>query len=201
MPTQDYKGQNVTPLYGTHFMQTINGNTFIGNQLPAGAAPALWSATTQQCGILNAAGSGVFVVPIRVTATYVSGTGIVDGLCLSYVPNAGPIATGSPAVTAATTIAPVSGRINGPASRVTFMSAGITTAAPTRLMNLGLQTEVGATLAAVAGTTLRYDFDGSLAIPPGYAVFVAADITGITAVYSFTIIWAEIPVFVADLDW
>jgi hypothetical protein len=197
---KDYKGQSVSPINGAYFGHAINGNVYIGNQLPAGVAPPLWSATTQQCGVLNPVGSGKFLVPIRITSTYVSGQGIVDGLCLSYVAT-DSVASGTAGVTASTNITPVSGRINGGISRMTFMSVGITTAAPTRLMNLGLQTEVGATLAAVAGTVLRYDFDGVLAVPPGFAIFIAADITGITAVYSHTIIWAEVPVAVADLGW
>jgi hypothetical protein len=197
---QNNKGEVYTPLYGTHFAQTLNNAVFAGNQLPAGAAPALWSATTQQCGVMNPSGSGVFIVPIRITATYVSGTGIVDGLCLGQVPGCGAGVTAG-GVTAATTTTPVPLRLDGPAAKGIFLSAAITCTAPTRVQNLGLQTEVGATLAAVAGTPLRYDFDGTLVIPPTYAITIGADITGITAVYSFTCIWAEIPVGVANLSW
>jgi len=196
----DPKGTSVSQVNGKYFAQAISGNVFIGNQLPAGVAPPLWSSTTQQCGVMNPAGSGKYVVPITVSATYVSGTGIVDGICLGYLPGCGAGVTAG-GVTVATLITPVPAKLDGGPAVAKFMSAGITCTAPTRLMNLGICTEVGATTAAVAGTSLKYDFDGVVVVPPGYAIFVAADITGITAVYSFTVIWAEVPVTTANLGW
>lgn len=197
---KDNKGTSVSLLYGQHFAQAVNGNVFIGNQLPAGVAPALWSATTQQCGVMNPAGSGKFLVPLRVTGTYVSGTGIVDGLCLAFVPGCGAGVTAG-GVTAATTIASVPSLLGGSAGKMVFMSAGITCTAPTRLVSLGQNTEVGATVAAVTNTPLIYDFDGMIIVPPTYALIIAADITGITAVYSFSIIWAEVLVDVVNVGW
>jgi hypothetical protein len=197
---QDYKGRSTTSLYGKYFAQALNGNVFIGNQLPAGAAPALWSATTQQCGLMNPSGSGVYIVPIRLTAHYVSGQGIIDGICLGQVPGCGTGVTAG-GVTAATVITPVPAKLDGGAARGIFMSAGITCTAPTRLLNLGMISEVGATLAAVGMTLARYDFDDIIVVPPTYAITVGADITGITAVYTFTIVWAEIPVGVVNMGW
>jgi hypothetical protein len=198
---RDPKGAVSSLLYGTHFAQSVNGNVFIGNQLPAGVAPALWSATTQQCGILNPTASGVHVVPIRIQATYVSGTGIVNGICLGYNAGASNGVDAAGTVTAATFITPNPAKLGGTPAKAKFMSAGITCIAPLRLMNLGMCTEVGATTAAVAGVNLVYDFDGILTIPPNYAVYIAADITAITAVYSFTLIWAEVPVGVENVGW
>jgi hypothetical protein len=197
---RDPKGQSVSSLYPVHFAQSVNGNIFIGNQLPAGVAPALWSATTQQCGLMNPSGSGKNIIPLRLTATYVSGTGIVNGICLGYVAGCGAGVTAG-GVTAATTITPVPSKLGSTAAKGIFMSAGITCTAPVRLMNTGICTEVGATTAAVAGTQLQYDFDGIVVVPPTYAITVGADITGITAVYSFTLIWAEVPEGIDSLGW
>jgi hypothetical protein len=131
---------------------------------------------------------------MELNGAYVSGTGIVNGLCLASVANCGSgIATGSAGVTAATTIASVCANLSGTVGAGIFMSAAITTAAPVRLMNLGLNTEVGA-VSAAAERPLIYNFNGKIIVPPGSAVMVAANITGITAVYSFSLMWAELPV-------
>lgn len=198
---RDNKGQSVSLLYSENAAQSINGNIYVGNQLPAGAAPALWSATTQQCGLLNPSSSGKLIVPVRITGTYVSGTGVIDGLNLAYVPGCGAGVTAG-GVTAATTITSVPARLGGAAGQGIFMSAAITCTAPTRLVSLGLNTEVGTAPTVVsASVPLIYDFYGWLTVPPGYAIVIAADITGITAVYSFSIIWQEIPVVTGDAGW
>ena len=172
----------------------LRSKVFQGNQLPAGAAPALWSATTQQCGLFNPLGSGVNLILAELTGTYVSGTGIVNGLCLGYKTGCGAtIATAAPVITAATLIDPVALDLSGAVSVAQFMSAGITTAAPVRLMNLGLNTEVGTAPTAATERPLIYSFEGKVVVRPGTAIFIAANITGITAVYSFGLTWMEIP--------
>jgi hypothetical protein len=198
---KDPKGQSVSLLHGKYFAQAVNNNIFIGNQAPAGAAPALWSATTQQCGVLNPASSNVNIVPIRLTATYVSGTGIVNGLCLGYNAGAGNGVDAAGTVTAATFVTAIPSKLDGTAAKGKFMSAAITCIAPLRLMNLGLCTKLGAATDTNPGISMSYEFDGTVVIPPNYAVYIGADITGITAVYSFTLIWAEVPVSVKDLGW
>jgi hypothetical protein len=193
--TMGKHGEMLVSRLGPEFYNlSLRSKLFIGNQLPAGAAPALWSATTQQCGLLNPLGSGVNLVLMDLNGTYVSGTGIINGLCLAYVPNCGSgVATGSAGVTVATTITPICANLSGAVAAGVFMSAAITTAAPTRLWNLGLNTEVGAVSAATE-RSLIYNINGKIIVPPGYAIMVGANITGITSVYSFGLMWAELPV-------
>ena len=184
----------VGDLLPSKFNMNRRSKLFIGNQLPAGVAPALWSATTQQCGLFNPLGSGVNAVLVKMTATYVSGTGVVNGLALGYKTGCGAtIATAAPVITAATLITPIALNMSGATAACQFMSAGITTAAPSYLMRLGVNNMVvTAATTSIPPYLTYYDFDGDVIIPPGGAIFVGADITGITAVYAISLMWAEV---------
>lgn len=191
----DQKGTPVSQLHGKYFQQAVNGNVYVGNSAVAGAVVPIYSNTTQQYGIMNPAGSGKYLVPISVEMAYIDTTAAAGGLCIGYLKNAGSeIATGNGGVTAATTATPISMRLDGPASSMKFMSAGITTAAPSLLMPLGInQLVVTATEKGVPFDTLHYEFDGKLVVPPGNAIFLA----GVIAVLwklAPSFIWEEIPV-------
>lgn len=199
---QDKKGQSVSLLYGKNFAQTVNGNVFIGNQAAGGAVIPIYNNTTQQCGIFNPAGSGVYVVPIRINFGYVSTTGAAGSYALAYV-NQGDaqIATGSSGVTAATQTTPINAKIGGPLSRVQFMSAAITTVAPTLLMQLGVnQLVTTATDATNMANVHSYDFDGSLIVPPGVSLFVVGNIALLIKL-AISVVWAEVPAGVENAGW
>ena len=186
----------ISNLHGEHYIATDNGRLFAGNQAAAGVVLPLYSNTTQQCGIFNPLGSGVKVIPIKLNMTYVSTTGAAGGFCLGYKTGCGgSIATGSPGITAATTVTPINldlGESGG--SQVYFMSAAITTAAPAILMQLGLN-QLVITAATTSGDQWKadYKFDGYPKVAPGTAIFVAGNIATLI-IMACTLIWEEIPV-------
>lgn len=187
-------GTLTTPLHGNGYAQSVVGNTYIGNGAVAGAVIPIYSNTTQQFGIFNPAGSGVNVVLKKINIGYIDTTSAAGGECLGYLLNAGAdIATANGGVTAATTVTPISARLDGPKSRVKFMSAAITTAAPSLLMALGTNHLV---VTAADATTVPYkwdyEFDGSIIAPPNTAIFLAGIIAVLVKVAP-TFIWEEIP--------
>jgi hypothetical protein len=188
-----------SPLHSKNFQQSVAGNVYIGNAAVAGAVCPIYSNTAQKFGILNPVGSGVYVVPMAINIGYIDTTSAAGGFCIGYNTNCGAgIATGSAGVTAATTATPISARIDGPAARATFMSAGITTAAPSLLMALGLnQLVVTAADATTVPFSWRYEFNDEIVIPPGNAIYLAGIIAVLVKIAP-SFMWKEIPIARAD---
>lgn len=187
----------VSELHGKYYTQNVRGGLFIGNQASTGVAAPAVTSTTQQCGLFNPLGSGVNLSLVKLNMDYVSGTGLTAGFVLGYKTGCGAsIATGSPGITAATTATPLSARLDGAASKAVFMSAGITTAAPALLMELGIS-QLVITAATTGATTFKtdYDFDGTVIVPPGSAIFVAGAVASMVSVWGVTLIWEEVPAF------
>jgi hypothetical protein len=183
-------------IYGKYYNAAKAGRMFAGNQAAAGAVIPIYSNTTQQCGLFNPLGSGVDIIPVRLNVAYVSETGAAGGLCLGYIKNCGgSIATGSPGITAATETIPINLRFgSGPASKVKFLSSGITTAAPAVLMELDInQTVLTAATTSSPQWKAGYDFDGYPVVEPGTSIFVAGNIAVLIKVVC-TLIWIEVPV-------
>ncbi len=184
----------VSELHGKYYTQASRGNLFVGNQAAAGAVVPIYSNTTQQCGLLNPAGSGVNLVPVRLNIGYVSTTGAAGSFALGYITaGGGVIATGGKGVTAATTTTPVNCNLFGPPAKGIFMSAAITTVAPGLLMQLGINQLV--TTAADATNVFfegKYDFDGTLVVPQGGGIFFAGNIA-VLITLAASIVWEEVP--------
>lgn len=186
----------VSGLYGKYYNAVKAGRVFAGSQAAAGAIIPIYSNTTQQCGIFNPLGSGVDVVPVKLNVAYVSETGAAGGLCLGYLKNCGgTIATGSPGITVATEVTPVNlNLVSNGGAKARFMSAGITTAAPSVLMELDInQMVLTAATTSMPQWKAGYDFDGYPVINPGTAIFVAGNIAVLIKVVC-TLIWIEVPV-------
>ena len=186
----------VTELMGKYYTQAYNGNVFSARQAAAGAVVPIFSNTTQQCGLFNPLGSGKNLVPVKLNGTYVSTTAAAGGFCLGYVTNCGGgIATGSAGITAATLVTPVNLNIGaGGKPAGIFMSAAITTAAPAVLMDLGVdQLVTTAATTSLGFFPFSYDFDGTVIVPPGNAIFVAGNIAVLITMV-FNIIWVEAPI-------
>jgi hypothetical protein len=184
----------VSQLHGKHYTKTKAGNLFVGNTAVAGAVVPIYSNTTQQYGVFNPLGSGVDIVPVQLNMAYIDTTGAAGAFCLGYVKNCGAgIATGSPGITAATTVAPINLRLDGPVSKAVFMSAAVTTAAPSLLFDLGInQLVTTATDATNAFFQGKYEFDGTLVVPQGTAIFFAGHIAVLIKL-AFSLIWEEVP--------
>jgi len=186
----------VSELHGKYYTSAYNGRIFVGNQAAAGAVLPIYSGTTQQCGIFNPLGSGVNAVPIQLNITYVDTTGAAGGLCLGYLKGCGgSIATGSAGITVATTVTPINLNLGGSGgSKILFMSAAITCAAPSMLMQLGInQMVLTAATTSLGQWEAQYKFDGYPIVYPGTAIFPAGNIATLIKV-ACTIIWEESPV-------
>ena len=183
----------VSELHGKFYTQAVRGNLFVGSQAAAGAVVPIYSNTTQQCGIFNPGGSGVNVVPVRLNIGYVSTTGAAGSFCLGYITDGDTIATGGKGITAATFADGINCNLKGPKSKAKFLASAVTTVAPGLLMQLGINQLV--TTAADATNVFfegKYDFDGSLVVPQGSAIFFAGNIAVlITLAASF--VWEEVP--------
>lgn len=183
------------PLHGKNYTHSMSGNLYVGNQSAAGAIVPIYSNTTQQCGLLNPASSGVNLVPTQINFGYVDTTGAAGSFALGYITTGdGIIATGGKGVTAATLATPINLKLGGKPSKATFMSAGITTVAPGLLMQLGVNQLV--TTAATASTTTfttQYKFDDELILAPGTGIFVAGNIAVLIKM-AISIVWKEVPI-------
>lgn len=170
---------NMQGTYGKYYEQAKLGKLFWGNQAAAGTVLPIYSNTTQQCGLFNPSGSGVNLILVRLSITYVDTTGAAGGFVIGYKTGlASSIATGAVGgLTAATTTTPVCANLSGATGKGIFMSAAITTAAPAVLCNLGLnQLVLTATDATCPQWKTDFDFDGSVIVSPGTAIFVAGNI-------------------------
>lgn len=182
------------PLHGKNYTHSLSGNIYVGNQGAAGAVLPIYSNTTQQCGLLNPATSGVNLVPLQINFGYVDTTGAAGSFALGYITTGdGVIATGGKGVTVATLATPINLNLGGKASKAIFMASAITTVAPGLLMQLGVN-QLVTTAATTSATTFetQYKFDDELIIPPGSGIFVAGNIAVLIKM-AVSIIWKEIP--------
>ena len=187
----------VAQLHGKYYTETYRGNMFAAAQAIAGVAVPQIQATTQQCGIFNPAGSGVNVVMVRLNIGYGSVTAAPMGFGISYVTGCGgSYGTAQPVITAVTsTTVPINLSLTGQLSKVFFMASAITTVAPTLLMSLGINqlTTTAAANSALAFFDGKYDFDGTLIVQPGCAIFFGG-IAATSQKVQFQAVWEEIPI-------
>lgn len=186
----------VAELHGKYYTQASRGNVFIGSSAYGGVVVPIYSTTAPTFGLWNPSGSGKNAVLISLAATMSSiGTEAVTGLGLGYSTGVGSsIATGAP-VTAWNTGAPVNALLgSGKASKMLFSPAGTNTltAGSTFLMNLGMFIE-----AATAGNgkwNYKYDFNGTIIVPPSVLIHVVGVPLAPGSTYGLTLLWEEVPI-------
>ena len=118
------------------------------------------------------------------------------GFGISYVTGCGgSYGTAQPVITAVTsTVVPVNLSLTGQLSKVFFMASAITTLAPTLLMSIGVnQLATTATTATLGFFEGKYDFDGTLIVPPGCAIFFGG-LAATSQKVQFQAVWEEIPI-------
>lgn len=171
------------------------GNTFIGTQAAAGAVVPIFSSTSPVFVLWNPLGSNKNLVPLWLTMGYVDTTGAAGAFCLGYQTGAGAqIATGSP-VTAFTHVAPIAGKLGGPASSARFAPATCTlTTGCARLMDVGInQTVLTAATTSSPQWTAKATFEGELIVTPGSLIVVGGNIATLSK-FVLTMCWAEVGV-------
>lgn len=176
------------------FELTRQGRVFTGNIAAAGVILPIYSNTAQQVGLWNPVGSGVDLLVLRLSPTYVDTSGAAGGYVIGQLTNA-PAAVGTGlAITAFTETAAIPAYNGaGYAAKAKFgQGATLTVTTPTIKQHLGLN-QNAFTAAGTGQMPYRadYQFDGDLVVTPGTAIFVAGLIATL-AKFSGSLAWAEI---------
>lgn len=187
-------------LHGKHYVDALRGRVFSQMATPLGLAIPIYTATAIVGGmpIWNPVGSNVNVELIKINTARASGTADFASVVLMGLKvNQSNLATAAP-ITAFAETTPKNGLLgSGVASAVKSSNAGTCTitagAATDALRNLfciNLEADTGT---AHATTLAEWDADGTLIVPPGWLVWVAATKASV-ALYATSVVWKEIPV-------
>jgi len=184
----------VSPLHGNLYTQTYRGRMFHGYATNANqqqAALPVYSTTAPPFILYNPRSSAVNCILVHYVAGWVSGTNVEGNIMLGVITNApAAIATGS-AITAFTNGTVLNGNLGGGMkSKVRFGSATIVAA--TQFLPLGLSNMVLDT-AKSTSVNFFYNFEGSVIVPPGVAVFSCASVASV-ALYNQRLSWYEFPI-------
>ena len=177
--------------------QTLAGKVFIGSTLYSGVAIPAYNATAQVFGLWNPAGSGVNIIPIRLSLAIATiGTNIVGAIGFSAVYNTGSAigAAGAP-ITAFTQTGSLPALIGSNAGAAAPSAArftlSATTIAPTFVYATGLGSSTGT--ATDDPGQLTHEFDGAFGVSPGtYIGLGGSAAPGST--YQATLVWMELPI-------
>ena len=177
--------------------QMLAGKVFIGSTTYAGVAIPAYNATAQVFGLWNPAGSGVIVVPIRLSLAIATiGSNIVGAIGLSAVYNTGAAigATGAP-ITAFTQTASVSGLIGagagGAAQSAARFTLTATTIAPTFVYATGIGSSTGT--ATDDPGQMTHEFEGAIGVAPGTYIGLGGSAAPVST-YQASLVWLELPV-------
>ncbi len=194
-------------MYAKHLSDTWAGRVFTQGATPLGLAIPIYNNTAiaGAMPILNPSGSGVNVELIAVDLNWASGTaaitpiGLMAGFCTGVGTGTGcSVFTTTTAINCNTSIVGGSKVLSSNAGTVT-VTAGTLTAPVNGIVGAGWVRGIASinleasTATPQAATTNRFDFDGSILIPPGMIVYLAGLLASV-ALYSTTIIWKEIPI-------
>lgn len=181
-----------------YFDDCRDGLVFSQSCTPLGLAIPIYTATAIAGGmpIWNKPDSRVDVELIRVDLAYGSGTADYGSVGL-MARKLQSIATGS-LMTALADTTPFNGSLfRGTASAVLSSNAGACTVTAgaagdwvRTLAAINLEAQTGTAHGTVVAS---YDFGGTLVVPPGTLVYLAASKASV-ALYASTIIWREVPV-------
>jgi hypothetical protein len=178
---------------GKYFPETLLGQTFHGSTAAAGTAFPISTGTAATFGLWNVS-PGTLAVLNRLTGAYTSGTIALGTVGLIHT-TAETVATGSN-ITAftngvlGTTIRNgMLGKGNAPKCR--FTPSAATIVASTGVLWLGSGVSY-ATPADQNFSGFDHDFDGSIVLPYGAAVFVCGSVAQ-TGLFSMTLSWTEVP--------
>ncbi len=197
---------------GLHFQETYGGMVFsqsptiLGLAIPIYTATAIGSSTISGLPIWNPPGSGVIVELIEVTLSRASGTSDYGsiGLMAGYV-NQVVAGSGLTAIAATTPVCGYLGYTGGSkvvssnAGTVT-VTAGVATPPVNGVVGAGwIRTIADQNLDADSATARMtggrtYNFNGTVIVPPGVLVYIAAMRATSGALYASSIIWKEIQV-------
>lgn len=162
---------------------------FIGSTPAAGVTVPIFSNTTQQFVLYNPLGSGKKLNLLQAWAGYVSGTHVAGHLCYATNTLLTNTVTGTAALIQNGYL--LNAAASPGCSAQLFTAATVT--AFTYLRPFGVSTVVQAATATNAPWMMVDSIDGSITVPPGGAVAIAANVAAIM-VATLGITWRESPV-------
>lgn len=180
-------------LHGTHYEACKRGRVFLVSTVVAGLAIPISTTTAPTVLLWNPAGNTKNMVLIRAIFAYVSGTSVASAFGLQNILQAGSVAaTGAP-ITVFAASTPTNGLVgSGISSSMKVSAAGTNTitAQTTWFHTMFGESALIATTAMNPYTAI-HDFDGTVIVPPGVAVYpVGSAASG--ALISQTFIWEEV---------
>jgi hypothetical protein len=140
----------------------------------------------------NPSGSGVNAILLSYRIAYVSGNTIAGAIAVMMNTNAGEnVATGA-VFTAFTQNDPGNGIVgDGGRSAMKTTSSGATLSAAGSLYKFtGITLYAGKDTSAAPATETIHDFDGSVIVPPGIAIWFASTAASV-ALFGQTLVWKE----------
>jgi hypothetical protein len=186
----------VSELHGKWYQAAYAGKVFHGSSAITGIAVPLYTATTQALCLWNQSNT-VNLELIKFSLGYVSGTEVAGPIAYGMLfagtapATAAPIATFTPAPTY---VRPAMAG-NG-VSQAALANVTVTTTAAIPVGNIIASSISGTAYAAATSTAapsvLEEQFDGSIIIPPGWAIFPLALLATVT-LWTQRFVWAEWP--------
>jgi hypothetical protein len=184
----------VAQLHGKYYTTCYRGNLFMAATGATGTALSTTATTAQTFGIWNPSGSGKLVVPIKTHLGYVSGTGVTGAIAYGTTPGVGS-SLGTP-ISARTALTSNNCNIGNGLNSVALVGSAFTVAAasePTIFRYFGFSQGAPAAATAAIHPALIDDWDQTVIIPPGNAVFLNCVNQAIVTVFGISIVWEEIP--------
>jgi hypothetical protein len=188
----------VSELHGKWATAARQGRLFHGSSAAAGIAIPLYTATTQALCLWNTS-TNVDLEIVKYSLGYVSGTTVAGPIMYALL-NAGyAYGTGSPIATftnAPTYMRP--GRAGTGLSQAQFANVTVTTTAAlpvAQMIGSSISTPDALTAASttIATMVIEENFDGSIIVPPGWALFPVALLASVT-LYQQRLVWIENPI-------
>ena len=194
-------GETITSdLHGKWYSQAVRGNVYYMSTVVAGLAIPISTTTAPLVMLWNPAGSGKNAELIRFSAAQVSGTAVAAPIGLQGVINAGSSTAGTSQISAfaqnvfgTNTFNAILGGPNNSVMRSSSQGTNTSLAVTTWLHTLFGTSAMVSTSQANNPTVVNYDFDGTLIVAPGNAVWVAAGAATV-ALFAQTLVWAEVPI-------
>lgn len=185
-------------VHGKYYTQTVRGQVYTGSSPAAGCVIPKYDSTTPTFCLWNPQGNtkNFELIKISMSVT-VLGTSVVDSLFLGKTSSAGSglSATGAIVAFASTPTSIFNGLLDsGVASTAKFSSAGTITllAAATPFYHLPFSRDLATT--GAGAPVMSCDFDGTIIVPPGVAISLAATPAATSTTYNISLTWAEVPI-------
>lgn len=173
---------------GKYATEVALGRVFLGSTPAAGTTFPLSTGTAMTFGLWNTSATK-YAIPLFLNAGFTSGTVALGEIGFTNVTAGNQVATGSniTAFTNATATNALLGLGSSSAMRFTASAATIVAASAC------LWTGISFASASAINANCRAEFDGSMILAPGQAIFVVGSIAQ-TALFSMTLAWSEVDI-------